>query len=72
MQNLFNRNGRIMFSIDHSVDKAKTAPNQPQDLTVLAGKANKELMKTKMKELVPDYENSTQDKIIVKKKIFWG
>ena len=61
-----------MFSIDHSVDKAKTAPNQPQDLAVLAGKANQELMKTKMKELVPDYEKTTQTKVIPQKKIFWG
>ena len=72
MQNLFNRSGRIMFSLDHSVDKAKTAPNQPQDLAILAGKANQALMKTKMKELVPDYENSTQAKVIPKKKIFWS
>ena len=72
MQNLFARNGKIMFSIDHSPTKAKSSPNQPQDLQAIAKAANSELMNTKMKELVPNYENTKNPKVVPKKKIFWS
>lgn len=72
MQNLFNKNGRIMFSLDHTAIKTKTAPNQVQDLQSIAQKANQNIMNDKMKELVPNYENSQKPQIVPKKKIFWN
>jgi hypothetical protein len=71
-QNLFNKNGKIMFTLDYTSTKSKTAPNQPQDLTSLANQANEKIMKDKMKELVPNYENSQKNGAPPKKKIFWG
>jgi hypothetical protein len=71
-QNLFNKNGKIMFTLDYTAVKSKTAPNQPQDLVSLANPANEKIMKDKMKELVPNYENTSNSKIVTKKKIFWG
>jgi hypothetical protein len=72
MQNLFNKNGKIIFSIDHSTVKTKNRPSQPQDLKAAANQVNQDIMKNKMKELVPNYENSTTTKVTPKKKIFWS
>lgn len=72
MQNLFNKNGKIMFTLDYTSQKAKTSPNQSQTLQSIADKANTQLMENKMKELIPGYENSPKNKNQVKRKIFWG
>lgn len=72
MQNLFSKNGKIMFSLDHSPAKPKTALGQSQELVSIANQTNENLMKEKMKELVPNYNSSEKKNTQPKKKIFWG